>query len=119
MRVTSRLLLCVVAIGLGGVGMSAEDKIDVGMSIERLRRVGPKLEELVATDRLAGAVTIVYRRGRVVDVQAVGWQDREQKIPVRRDTIFRLASMTKPITAVAAMMLIEDGKMAFDDPVDR
>src|SRR5262249_39691549 len=98
---------------------AAEDKVDAGLSIERLRRIGPKLKEYVDNDKLAGAVSVVYRHGKVVDVQVIGWQDKDKKTAMRRDTIFRLASMTKPITAAAAMMLIDDGKMAFDDPISR
>jgi CubicO group peptidase (beta-lactamase class C family) len=109
------MLVC--AIGVAAI--SAEDKQDAGLSLERLHRIGPKLKEYMDNDKLAGAVSLVYRRGKIVDVQVVGWQDREKKIPMRRDTIFRLASMTKPITAVATMMLIDDGKMAFDDPIAR
>ena len=99
--------------------MAAQDSIESGLSVERLQRIGAKLQEYVDAGRLPVAVALVYRRGKVVDVQAVGWQDREQQVPIRRDTILRLASRTKPITAVAAMMLVDEGNMSLQDPVDR
>lgn len=106
---------------VGATLVSGAEKIDpkVGMSAERLKRVGARAQEFVDANRLAGAVTLVYRRGTIVDVQAIGWQDKERRVPMKRDTIFRLASMTKPITAVAALMLVEDGKIALEEPVDR
>ena len=119
MRVMNAALICALALACSAGLLAAEERLDAGISVERIRRVGAKLQEFVETERLPGAVTIIYRRGKIVDAQAVGWQDREQRTPMRRDTIFRLASMTKPITAVAMMMLIEDGKIAFDDPLDR
>lgn len=119
MRMKNSFLIVVSVLVLGITVLAADDKIVSGMSTERLRRVGLKVKEFVDTERVAGLVTIVYRRGAIVDVQAVGWQDREQKVPIKRDTIFRLASMTKPITNAAGLILVEDGKMSLDDPVDR
>lgn len=111
----------IAASGAGTVLVSAGDTVDpkAGMSVERMARIGAKASEFVEANMLAGAVTLVYRRGRIADLQAVGWQDKEQRIPMKRDTIFRLASMSKPITAVAALMLVEDGRIALEDPVDR
>lgn len=111
----------VAASVAGAVAVTASDAIDpeIGLSAQRLTRVGAKAKEFVDANMLAGAVTLVFRRGTVADVQAVGWQDKEQRIPMKRDTIFRLASMTKPITAVAMLMLVEDGRIALEDPVDK
>ena len=67
----------------------------------------------------AGTVTLVARDGKVVDVHASGFQDAESKTPMRENTIFRIASMTKPITSVAIMMLYEEGKLRLNDPVAR
>ena len=66
-----------------------------------------------------GIVTLVAREGKVVDVHASGFQDVESKTPMKTDTIFRIASMTKPVTSVAVMMLYEEGKLALTDPVTR
>ena len=66
---------------------------------------------------IAGAVTLVWRDGRVAHAAAVGWRDVEARIPMSRDTIFRIASMTKPVTSVATLMMLEDGAFALDDPI--
>ena len=71
----------------------------------------------IATGALSGAVTLVWRDGQVVQTTAVGWRDVEAGLPMERDTIFRIASMTKPITSTAALMLIEEGKFALDEPI--
>ena len=74
-----------------------------------------------AVDRgdAAGVVTLLYRHGEVARVDAVGFQDEAAKTPMRRDTIFRIASMTKPVTAVAILMLIEEGKFGLSTPGSR
>ncbi|GAB4213894.1 MAG: serine hydrolase domain-containing protein [Roseiflexaceae bacterium] len=74
---------------------------------------------LVSAGELAGAATLVWCGGRVVQAAAVGWRDVEAKLPVERDTLFRIASMTKPITSTAALMLWEEGRFALDDPIAR
>jgi CubicO group peptidase (beta-lactamase class C family) len=68
---------------------------------------------------LAGAVTMVWHRGNILQVNEIGYRDVEAGLPVQRDTIFRIASMTKPVTVAAAMALIEEGKLALSDPVSR
>src|SRR5205085_257527 len=90
-----------------------------GMSSERLKRVTETLDKHIAENDVAGSVSLIYRHGQIAYVEARGYQDREAKTPMKRDTIFALASMTKPITAVAVMMLVEEGKIRLDDPVDK
>ena len=87
-----------------------------GFSKERLPRLHRALAAHVASRDMPGVVALVSRRGEV-DVEALGAQAFDGA-PMRRDTIFRIASMTKPITAAATLMLIEDGKLRLDDPVD-
>lgn len=77
------------------------------------------ISQIVDKGALTGAVTLVWRDGKVVQSAAVGWQDREAGLPMRRDTIFRIASMTKPITSTAALMLFEQGKFALEEPIAR
>jgi CubicO group peptidase (beta-lactamase class C family) len=72
---------------------------------------------IVAAGELAGAATLVWRAGAVTDIACVGWRDVEARLPIERDTIFRIASMTKPITSVAALMLLEEGRFALQDPI--
>jgi CubicO group peptidase (beta-lactamase class C family) len=77
------------------------------------------LREHVDAGALAGVATLVWRQGRVVDVTTVGCRDLTANLPVERDTIFRIASMTKPVTAVAALMLFDEGRFALDEPITR
>lgn len=67
----------------------------------------------------AGTVTLVARRGKIVSLEAVGWQDIEAKTPMKPDSIFQIASMTKPVTAMGIAMLEEEGKLSIDDPVEK
>ena len=90
-----------------------------GMSAERLKRLTAAIERYVERNEVPGAITLVSRRGHVVHVEATGVMDIDSKSPMRRDTIFRLASMTKPITSVAVMMLAEEGRFQITDPVSR
>lgn len=75
--------------------------------------------QAVDTGVLAGAVTLAWQRGNVLQVNEIGYRDVEAGLPMQRDTIFRVASMTKPVTVAAAMSLIEAGKLALSDPVSR
>jgi CubicO group peptidase (beta-lactamase class C family) len=74
---------------------------------------------IVDAGELAGAVTLVWRGGKVVQSACVGWRDIEAEAPIQRDTIFRIASMSKPITSAAALMLVDEGRFALDDPITR
>ncbi|MGC4053470.1 MAG: serine hydrolase domain-containing protein [Paludibaculum sp.] len=92
---------------------------DVGMSTERLKRIHEAVQRHIDAGAISGAVTMVARRGKVVHVQAHGLMDLESKKPMTADAIFRIASMTKPITGVAVMMMVEEGKIRLNDPVSR
>src|ERR1017187_3295301 len=92
---------------------------DVGMSSERLRRIHEAIQRHIDTGEISGAVTLVARRGRMVHFEAHGLMDTESKRPMEKDAIFRIASMSKPITGVAVMMMLEEGKLRLNDPVSR
>jgi CubicO group peptidase (beta-lactamase class C family) len=92
---------------------------DVGLSSERLALIDRMIERRIAAGEIAGAVTIVARNGKVAHLSAKGVVDLESKQPVRTSTMFRIASMTKPVTGVAVMMLVEEGKLRLNDPVSR
>jgi CubicO group peptidase (beta-lactamase class C family) len=92
---------------------------EVGLSTERLRRVGEMVRRNIGARRLPGAVTLVARRGRVVYFEAEGDADLEAKTKMGRRTVFRMASSTKPVTAVAILLLLEEGKLLLTDPVSR
>jgi CubicO group peptidase (beta-lactamase class C family) len=91
----------------------------VGFSKEGLKAFQQTFRALVDDGKLAGVTTLVARHGKVVHFDAYGLQDLESKRPVTKDTIFRIASMTKPIVGVAMMMLWEEGKWTLDDPVSK
>src|SRR3954463_11579219 len=74
--------------------------------------------KLVDAGKLAGAATLTWRDGQVVHTSAVGRRDLAHDLPVERDTIFRIASMTKPVTTVAALMLLDEGRFALDDAIE-
>src|SRR6202035_34350 len=76
------------------------------------------LEAPVHEGKLAGAAVMAYRDGLTL-YAAAGWRDIETSLPVERDTLFRIASMTKPITSVAALMLVDEGRIALDEPIAR
>ena len=82
-------------------------------------RIEQILEEEVQSQRLAGGSVLVFHKGREVLYHQAGAADREARIPLRRDTIFRIFSMTKPITAAAVMMLVDSGKLDLLEPVSQ
>ncbi len=89
----------------------------VGLSAARLTRLDQLLQQHIDQTQLPGAVALIVRRGRIAHLRAYGMSDREAQKPMTEDAIFRIASMTKPITTVAALMLMEEGKFLLDDPV--
>ena len=91
----------------------------VGLSSERLQRVHELVERTIAAGEIAGAVTLVARNGQVAYLEAQGVMDLTSKRPMQPDSMFRLASMSKPVAAVAILMLAEEGKVRLSDPVSR
>jgi CubicO group peptidase (beta-lactamase class C family) len=89
----------------------------VGISTERLTRLHQGMKAFVDRREVGGIVTLVARDGKTVDLHATGFQDVEQQLPMKTDTMFRIASMTKPITSVAIMMLYEEGRLQLTDSV--
>jgi CubicO group peptidase (beta-lactamase class C family) len=92
---------------------------EVGLSSERLQRITQMIQRRIAAGELAGAVTIVARNGKVAHHVAHGVMDLQSKQPMTPASMFRIASMTKPITGVAIMMMVEEGKLRLNDPVSR
>ena len=91
----------------------------VGVSAERLQRLHDGMKGFVDRKEAGGIVTLIARDGKLVDLHATGYQDVDSKAPMRTDTIFRIMSMTKPVTSVAVMMLYEEGKLFLTDPVSK
>jgi CubicO group peptidase (beta-lactamase class C family) len=92
---------------------------DVGLSTERLERLTAALQQYVDDDKLAGSVTLIARRGKIAYLEAVGERDRESQAPMRTDSIFRIASQSKAIVSVGALLLAEEGKLLLTDPVGK
>lgn len=90
---------------------------DVGLSSSRLRRIDDAVARLVRDEAFSGATTLVARRGGIAHFSAIGQADMEAGRAMSRDAIFRIYSMTKPITCVAALMLFEEGHFLLDDPI--
>ena len=89
----------------------------VGMSSKRLERINAFIKDYIDTNQIAGAVTLVARKGKIVHFDSQGWRYKEESQPMEKDAIFSLASMTKPIVSTALMMLWEEGKFMLDDPI--
>src|SRR5438067_9858500 len=103
---------------LTGLGLRrAESPEQVGLSSARLERLAAVIRGDVERKLIPGAVLAIARGGRVGYAEAFGWRDREAGAPMTADAIFRVASMTKPITSVAAMMLAEEGRLEIAAPV--
>lgn len=94
-------------------------RVNAGASEQRLERVNALLQRYVDEGQIAGAVVQVQQDGRTILSSAVGWRDKEAGDPMRRDTIFRIASQTKALTSVAIMMLLEEGALLLSDPVGK
>ena len=90
-----------------------------GFSSEGLAAIPAALRPVVEAGDLSGFVTLLWRRGEVAQVNTIGYRDVAAKAPMTRDTLFRIASMTKPITSVAALMLLEEGVLQLDDPITK
>ena len=97
----------------------AQSPEEVGFVSTRLKRLSDRLNEGVKNNELPGAVVLIARNGKLVMFDSFGYRDKDAKAPMTNDTIFRIASMTKPIVSVGAMMLAEEGKLTLADPVSR
>jgi CubicO group peptidase (beta-lactamase class C family) len=90
-----------------------------GLDPDRLAELRTELGKLVEARKIAGAVTLIAHRGKVGSLEAVGFRDLEAKVPMRTDSVFRIASMTKIVTALSVLMLSDEGKLTVDDPVEK
>jgi CubicO group peptidase (beta-lactamase class C family) len=92
---------------------------DVGLSSERLARITEMMKRHIAAGEISGGVTLVARHGRIAHLEATGVTDIETKKPMTKDAVFRIASMTKPVTGLAIMMMMEEGRLRITDPVSK
>src|SRR5579863_9975132 len=119
---TGIFLVFGLALSALAAGPFATDKRDpeaAGMNPQRLAQIPVRMKEFVTAGKTAGVVTLVARHGHVASLDAVGFQDLESKTPMRTDTIFRLASVTKPVTCSGIMILVDEGRVSLIDPVEK
>lgn len=123
MKIKSQILILICLFAISIVAVAQDLPLTkpevVGLSSERLERIGTAVQRTIDAKRVAGAVTLVSRRGHLVWLKAQGLADREAGKPMRTDAMFRICSMTKPITTVAVMMLYEEGKFMLGDPISQ
>ena len=123
LKFMAAVVVCVAAVcsaaALWAQGLPPASPESVGMSAQKLGRVGDIFRQEVDRGNLPGVVVMVARKGHLVYSQAIGFQDRAAGTVMRMDTIFRIYSMTKPLVSVAAVMLVEDGKLELTDPVSK
>ncbi len=113
------LLLILLAVPSFPQGLPSAKPEDVGMSTARLERIRPVMQAYVDEGKVPGMITAVARRGKLVHVDQLGMMDLEPGKKMRSDTIFRIYSMTKPVTAVAMMILYEEGRHRLNEPVSK
>ena len=121
-----RILIAGALLAAAACAVQAEEILpraarpeEVGLSSERLARLARVTQDHVDAARLPGAVILIARRGRIAYYEAFGFRDRDKGLPMTRDALFRIYSMTKPITSTAAMMLQEEGRLQIYEPVSK
>ncbi len=119
LRLANFLLLVLLTGSAFAADLPTARPESVGMSTQRLGRLKSEMQGLVDRNQLAGVVTMVAKDGKVVEFEAAGKRDLESAAPMQKDSIFRIYSMSKPITGVAMMLLFEEGKWQLNDPVSK
>jgi CubicO group peptidase (beta-lactamase class C family) len=116
----SFVLSCsLAALAAGPFVIDKTDPGAAGMNPARLAWIPARMKEFVAAGKTAGVVTLVARHGHVASLEAVGYQDLENKTPMHADTIFRLASVTKPVTCAGIMILVDEGRLSLIDSAEK
>jgi len=112
------ILISVFSISQTALLRSVDPETE-GISSERLKHIDANIEQWINEEQLNGATAIILRNGKIVYYKSFGFANKQQNIPMKKDNIFRIASMTKPIISVAAMMLYEEGKFLLTDPISK
>ena len=112
-------ILFLLAMPLTAAKLSETKPEDVGLSKERLGRIHEAVQSHIDSRDISGAVTVVMRKGRVAHLEAHGYMDLDSKKPMTTGSVFRIWSMSKPVTGAAILMLMEEGKLRLNDPVSR
>lgn len=113
------LLVGFILSGYSSTNLIEVSPDQVGMSSTRLKKIDTEFNGFIEREELSGAVTLVTRRGKIAHYKAYGYRDLESKSPMEEDSLFRMFSMTKPVTCAAALILVEDGKILLSDPVSK
>ena len=120
---TRQFIIAVMAVVASGCAerraLPTATPAAVGLSSSALARIRPALQAYVDSGKLAGVTAVIARDGRIAFEETAGWMDVARRIPMKRDAIFRIYSMTKPVTAAGIMVLVDQGKIALDDPVSK
>src|SRR5262245_9685065 len=114
-----RNVLATAAATVATISESQAKPPSPAFSAEGLAKIQPVLEASIAARGAPGIIAIIWRKGEIVQINTAGYRDIERNLPVERDTIFRIASMSKPITVAAALTLVDQGKMALSDPITK
>ena len=117
LKALSYVFVFALAAGASAQNLPSAKPADVGLSAERLERITQLLRDDAAKGTIPGAVVMIIRNGKVAYFESIGTLDPETKAPMGKDAIFRIYSMSKPITTVAVMMLFEQGKITLDEPI--
>ena len=117
MRHFDRTVFLLLCLGCSAAPQSAP--LTTGVDAARIATLKNEFQGYVDRHQTAGTVTLVARKGKILSLEAVGWQDLEGKVPMKPDSIFQIASMTKPVTAMGILMLEEEGKLSIEDPVEK
>jgi CubicO group peptidase (beta-lactamase class C family) len=118
-RIHSLLLVLVAAFSLTAASLPSTKPEDLGLSTERLRQIHAMVQRHIDAGDITGAVMLVARKGQIAYLEAQGVMDLESKKPMARDSMFRMASMTKPVIGTSIMMMLEEGKLQLGDPVSK
>lgn len=113
------LVTFALSLGAESFAQTSASPESVGLSSERLKRIDDVMNRYMDNDYISGSITAVARHGETVHFSAQGYMDRENAIDMRDDAIFRMASMSKPVTGVAILMMLEEGKLRLEDPVSK
>lgn len=117
--VSGLFIFCITITSLIAQEITVYDPASAGVSAQRLERIQPLMQEYIDSEKLAGINTLIARQGKVIYLDSQGYRDMENREPMTEDTIFRIYSMTKPITTVAALMLYEKGSFLLSDAVSK
>lgn len=114
-----RLACCLLGSALFSQSVFADQPASHKVSVERINMLSQAAQAQVDTDKLAGIATLVYQDGKVIYREQHGYQDLENKVPLSEDTLYKIFSLTKPVTGTAMLMLYDEGKFKLDDPVEK